>query len=103
VPVRSVVVVLRSRSRPGALPVALAGHRPHRGFEHIDKPAAGELPRERASQASIRSYYLAALSRLYEALVAPDSAGVAANLGVQRPYYGARSRFAAGSAGMSPR
>jgi hypothetical protein len=45
--VRSVVVVLRSRSRPGALPVALAGHHPHRGFEHIDKPAAGELPRER--------------------------------------------------------
>jgi hypothetical protein len=59
--------------------------------------------RASASQASIRSYYLAALSRLYEALVAPDSAGVAANLGVQRPYYGARSRFAAGSAGMSPR
>jgi hypothetical protein len=59
--------------------------------------------RASASQASIRSYYLAALSRLYEALVAPDSAGVAANLSVQRPYYGARSRFAAGSAGMSPR
>jgi hypothetical protein len=59
--------------------------------------------RASASQASIRSYYLAALSRLYEALVAPDCAGVAANLGVQRPYYGARSRFAAGSAGMSPR
>jgi hypothetical protein len=102
VPVRSVVVVLRSRSRPGALPVALAGHHPHRGFEHIDKPQRVNF-RASASQASIRSYYLAALSRLYEALVAPDSAGVAANLGVQRPYYGARSRFAAGSAGMSPR
>jgi hypothetical protein len=59
--------------------------------------------RASASPASIRSYYLAALSRLYEALVAPDSAGVAANLGMQRPYYDAWSRFAAGSAGMSPR
>jgi hypothetical protein len=59
--------------------------------------------RASASQASIRSYYLAALSRLYEALVARYSAGFAANLGVQRPYYGARSRFAAGSAGMYPR